>query len=903
MSVRAASLALALALLPPALHAAEPAGDRIALGASAALYDGLRATQLPNGLRVFLKPIPGSTAVTTLVAYKVGSADEDVHFTGLSHYLEHLLFKGTATLKPGDIDRITLRAGGENNAYTTNDLTAYHFTFPAGRWMPALRIEADRMRNTRIDRAHEFDKEKGAVISELQGNEDTAWDLESKALLPLLFGKDHPYGHPVIGLSEHVRAANEKVIKAHYDRWYHPNNAALVIVGGFDPDDALAAVKKLFGPIPRGALPPRKTLPAKGPALPARLEMVSRFSVPRLLLGFPTVKSGDPDQPALGVLQAALGAGKGCRLYRALVEGAAVASDVGAESGPGRYPGWFSVQVELLPGKDRAAAEKLVWGELDRLRTRPLDAAELNRARQMILASTLFSQEGTLGLAKSIGEAVTIDSLDLARKYLPRVLAVTADDVRRAAKMYLDPTRSVTVWSVPPAKKAGPAGPAGSAPRANRSGREGRAAGAGFDLRKARRVELDNGLVALLFENHRLPLFEAHVAFRDASLLQPADKLGVALLTGRMLNEGTTRRTAAQITAAIEGVGGELSLGSSSSSVRVLSPDRRLALGVLLECLTQPRFPAPEFARARARLLAEIGESEALPRTKARQTFRALAYGKSLLGLPLTGTVKTASTLRPADCEAFHRRVYLPNNAILAVVGDFDSKALAAELRALTAGWKKGPLRRPDLPKVRRPDRFTQKIIPMPAASQLNVYLGHVGVRRSNPDFSKLLVMDYILGKGSGFTDRLSSRLRDREGLGYTVSASITDTAAREPGLFACYIGTDNDKFAKVKRMFLEELARIRDTKPTAKELADVKAYLTGSTLLQFATNRGVADQLLTIEEFKLGFNYLQDYQKAVGAVTAEDVQAVARKYIDPEHLILVAAGAIDQEGRPLGGK
>src|SRR5262249_45560045 len=156
------------------------------------------------------------------------------------------------------------------------------------------------------------------------------WTLEYKAILPLLFGEKAPYGHPVIGEAAHVRAATPKVIKAHYDAWYHPNNAALIVVGGFDPKEVLAEVKKLFGPIPKGKLPERKPLPKALPKRPARLEIKSKFSSPRLLVGFNTVRSGDPDHPALGVLEALLGRGRTSRLYKALVEGAEVAGAAGA---------------------------------------------------------------------------------------------------------------------------------------------------------------------------------------------------------------------------------------------------------------------------------------------------------------------------------------------------------------------------------------------------------------------------------------------------------------------------------------------------------------------------------------------------------------------------------------------
>src|SRR5262249_39912346 len=182
-----------------------------------------------------------------MVCYRVGSCDEDLDFTGLSHYLEHLMFKGTDKIMPGDIDRLTLRNGGANNANTSEDCTIYHFDFAADRWESILEIEADRMRNLRIDARHEFEHEKGAVVSELERNEDEPWDIETKLIVPILFGQG-PYGHPVIGEREHVRGATAEVIKSHYDKWYYPNNASLVICGGFDPDRALARIKELFGP-------------------------------------------------------------------------------------------------------------------------------------------------------------------------------------------------------------------------------------------------------------------------------------------------------------------------------------------------------------------------------------------------------------------------------------------------------------------------------------------------------------------------------------------------------------------------------------------------------------------------------------------------------------------------------
>ncbi len=280
--------------------------------------------------------------------------------------------------------------------------------------------------------------------------------------------------------------------------------------------------------------------------------------------------------------------------------------------------------------------------------------------------------------------------------------------------------------------------------------------------------------------------------------------------------------------------------------------------------------------------------------------YRRLAYGKHPLGKPTLGTRKTVEPLTPADCAAFHRKVFVPNNTVVALVGDFDSKQVIEEVKELTAGWKKAPVGKLAPPPPERPKEFTQRILTMPEAAQLHFYMGHAGVRRGNPDYYKLLVMDYVLGTGPGFTDRLSARLRDRAGLAYTVSANITDSASEEPGLFTCYIGCDPDKFDRVKAAFLEEIDRIRTEKPTRQEVEDAKNYLIYSLPLRLTTGGNLASMLVYMERYGLGRNYLDDYRKALAGVTPEDVQEVAAKYLDPRRMVLVAAGAVDGEGRPL---
>ena len=221
-------------------------------------------------------------------------------------------------------------------------MTVYHFDFASDRWQAALDIEADRMRNIRIDAKHEFEQEKGAVIAELDGGEDSPGDLEYKAILPLLFPKDSPYSHPVIGQREHVRGATAEIIKRHYDKWYHPNNATLVIVGGFDAEESLAKVKKLFAPIPKGELPARKAATTfKDRNGPVRKEFDSQFDQPRMLMGFNALAVRTAHDSGLDLLQHILADGRTSRLYRKLVEDGRIARTLMQQQLREEPPGWF----------------------------------------------------------------------------------------------------------------------------------------------------------------------------------------------------------------------------------------------------------------------------------------------------------------------------------------------------------------------------------------------------------------------------------------------------------------------------------------------------------------------------------------------------------------------------------
>lgn len=870
------------------------------------LYKGVREHKLSNGLRVVLLPMRASSTVTMMVTYKVGACDEDKTATGLSHYLEHLMFKGTDRLFPGDIDRATLKNGGANNAWTSEDLTCYHFDFSADRWETALKIETDRMANLRIDSRHEFEQEKGAVIEELKRNEDQPWELESKALMPILFGPKSPYGHPVIGEETHVRGATAPVILDYYKRWYHPNNAIVVVAGAINPDEVLAKIEKTLGRIPAGPLPERKSAPPF-PPLPARKTIPSKFEVPRILTGFPTVAVDDADEAPLDLLSLIIAGGKTSRLYRRMVEDEQIASEVGASHSPGRYPGWFSFQIELLGDKPVPKAESILREEIEKVVSKGISEEELKRAQRTFLAGKILGAEKVHNRCQSISTAVALGGISRLMEEPDRIAAVTRADITRVAAKYLGADRSATVISLPPKTekedKQGAGGDRSSDKKPSRLSRRADTTPvlATFDpFSGAKKVVLKNGLEVWLLPKPGLPLLVAETEVKNFGWLEPDSKPGIGVLTGSVLDEGAAGKTGRQISQAIEDMGASMDFGAGNGSLEVLSSDAPKALELFLSCLSKPDFPVEAIDREKGRILSALEDQASQPQEQARLALRKAIYGDLPKGRNPLGSADSVKALDAAQLKAFHQFAYSPHNMRLAIVGDFEPEAMKTLLEKLTSDWT-GPMS----PKIspRDPvlkDKPAPIYLGFPEAVQLQFYLAHPGVKRNDPDYPALLVMDHVLGTGPGFTDRLSARLRDREGLAYTVTASISMTADNEVGMFMAYIGTAPKNLERVNAEMREEIERIRQTLATKDEVEDAKSYILGSMPFAYETASGLAGKLLALARNGLPLDTPNGLRAAVAQVTPEEVKRVAQKHLHPDSLVLIAAGPFDKSGKLL---
>ncbi len=411
--------------------------------------DAVRASTLPNGLRLRVLREAGAPTVSYATFFQVGSRNERPGTTGISHLFEHMMFNGAAKYGPKEFDRVLEARGGHSNAYTSTDLTVYYEDFAASALETVVDLESDRMRSLRIDDGA-LEQEREVVKEERRLRTDNSvFGLMEEQLEALVF-QAHPYRWPVIGWMSDIERISRPDCEAFFRTCYAPSNAALYVVGDLDPEALEGLVARAYGDIPAG--PPLPAVPAGEPEQRGERRAEIRFpaQAPALLCGWRGPPARSPDAVALDLAQFCLAVGESSRLRRTLVHGSGVAVSVNASWGWRIDPGVFMIFAELSPGARVAKVERALAAELGRLAARGPSAAELGRARALLRSAALHELGTHHGLAHALGQAeALLGDWREAGRALEHYAAVSAADVRRVVRDYLAPARASVVTLVP----------------------------------------------------------------------------------------------------------------------------------------------------------------------------------------------------------------------------------------------------------------------------------------------------------------------------------------------------------------------------------------------------------------------------------------------------------------------
>ncbi len=409
-----------------------------------------------------------------------------------------------------------------------------------------------------------------------------------------------------------------------------------------------------------------------------------------------------------------------------------------------------------------------------------------------------------------------------------------------------------------------------------------------------KRVVLENGMILLLSEKHDIPMITISMAIKAGSIVEPDGKPGLASVTASLLTQGTERRSAQEISSEIDFIGGSLSTGGgddfSSASLKVLKKDVRAGLDLLSDVLLHPAFSQKEIDRKVKSLLADIQRQKDEPGIVASQAFDKLVYGNHPYGRTNDEVAAYLPKLTRQDIIDFYRARFSPKDTIIAVVGDTTQQEIIPLLNQYFKGWKQAEQAIAPATVPPEIDSMVVKKIDK-KITQANIDLGNIGITRENPDYYAAMIMNYILG-GGGFSSRLMDNIRDNKGLAYDVHSGFS--AQKESGIFTVSIQTKNESANEVIAETLKEVRRIQNEPVSEKELADAKAYLTGSFPLRMDTSAKIAGMLTSIEFYNLGLDYPQRYPGLINSVSREDIQRVARKYLHPDKMVIVVVA--DQE-------
>jgi zinc protease len=891
---------LALVALLAAVGVATRAATAPAPSQASALTAGVQETVLPNGLTVLVKEVRSAPVVSFSVWYRVGSRNEHTGITGVSHLLEHLMFKGTRQYRLGEIARTLFLNGASYNASTYYDWTNYYATVAADRLELAMRIEADRMVNSRIDKA-DLDAEMTVVRSELEGGENSPGRLLWQAVVSTAF-QAHPYRWPIIGWRSDVENMPRDAIYQYYRTHYGPGNAVAVVVGDVAAADALRLIQQHFGPIKPIPKPP-EVYTVEPPQRGERRVTVRRAgSLPMVTVAWKTPAALHPDSYALDVLAGVLGEGRTSRLYQALVEkGVASRADAGSPSL--QDPFLFYVSATARPGVPADRLETALLDEVERIATTPITAEELARVQRRAEADFVFQTNSVTAQARQLGTWAMIGDWRYLTTYLDRIRALTPADIEAVAqRTFTADTRTVGHFVPSATGGPGPPPPREASARVERPARGDRpiplprVPTARAANRQVTRFALDNGVSVIVQENHATPTVALRASVPAGSLTEPRDRPHLASLTASMLSRGTQTRNALAFATALEDVGASLGAGADALVTTItggaLTRDFDLMLDLFAEMLRQPAFPTADLERLKGEILAGIAQSKTSPDRVAGRAFERAVHpdGHPLRPETFDESEAMVAAVTRDDLVAFHRRQYGPERMILVVAGDVTPEQVRQGLEKRLGDWPKNPAAQPivppDLPLQTAPASLE---IPVPDRSQAAIAWGHAGgLRRNDPDFYATQVMSLILGGGS-LTSRLGTSIRDDQGLVYSVHASFD--ASLYPGPFRVGMGTNPANVKKAVAALEAEIQRIRRDGVTAREVDEAVAYLTGRFPLRLETNGGMAEILWAMEFFNLGTNYIDRYASYYRAVTVQQVNEAARTHLHPDRATVVVAG------------
>ena len=865
-----------------------------ALGADSLPEIPFEEFRLDNGLRVIVHEDHKAPIAAVTVWYHVGSKNEVAGKTGFAHLFEHLMFNGSENHDDEYFKPLQEVGASSMNGTTNFDRTNYFQTVPSTALDLALWLESDRMGHLlgAIDQA-KLDEQRGVVQNEKRQGENQPYGTVFEHIMANMFPPGHPYSWMPIGSMDDLDQASLDDVRSWFERYYGPNNATIVITGDVDPAQVRERVEHFFGDIPPG--PPIVRQTRWIPALTGdqRIQIEDRVPQARLYKVWSAPEWGTRDGLLLELLDGVLTGGKTSRLYRRFVYDQQIATDVSSFYLDNEIAGVFGIAITAQPGQALSDIERQLDEELEQLMREGPAAAELARVRTETLAAFVRGVEqvgGFRGKANILAEnAVFGGQPDFYVQAFAEYNAADSEAVREATERWLGaPALSVEVQPFPDTLRA----------RATGADRSRLPVPEDFpqaSFPPLTRATLSNGLQLIVAERHAVPIVQFSLQFEAGYASDRRIRPGAANLAMEMLDEGTNRRDALEISDALARLGAELRTGSnldrSFVSLSALTEHLDDSLDLYADVILNPSFPETELERLRALQLSGIRQEKSDPQSMAMRVLPRLLYGENhSYALPMTGsgTEEAVAAMTRDDLQAFHATWFKPNNATLLVVGDTSLAEIQPKLEALFARWRPGSTPADDIEPVAPPAGSRLFLLNRPGSQQSIVIAGQLVEQRRAEREIAIDAMNDILG--GSFTSRINMNLREDKAWSYGTRSMILDTLAQRP-MFV-YAPVQADKTAPAMLEIVRELEEYVAGQPaTEEEVATAKNRSTLTLPGRWETTRAVLGDIAEIVRFGLPDDYWDRYPALVRELSVPDVNAAARELLTPDRLTWVVVG------------
>lgn len=823
--------------------------------------EGVRRILLDNGMVCLVKRDASAPVAAVQIWVGTGSVHEEEHLgAGLSHYMEHMIFKGTPTRGPAEITRAIDDAGGEINAYTAQDRTVFHADLPAKNWKVGVDVLADAVMHAAFPE-EEWQREKEVILREFAMGYDSPEREMSKLLWSTAY-RVHPYRLPVIGYEEIFRTITREDLLAFFRRHYGPDNMITVVAGDVDPDEVEAYLRQAFKDFTRRSRAPVQ-VPAEPPQVaPREGRKTGVYEITRGTLAWHTVDLSHPDAPALDVLAAVVGHGRSARLEVELKERRQLVHGVDAWSFTPREPGLFGISFTCEPEKEAEVLAALDE-QVETWLRQPFTEEELAKARRQTLVGELASLQTASGQAGSYASGeFYVGNPRFSEIYLERLQAITPERLREVAARYLTRENRTLAILAPEADTRTTAPATDTASALN-----------------IQRLELSNGVPLIVREDRRLPFVYVTAAFTGGLLAENETNNGAFALLGELLTRGTTTRNAEQLALEVESLGASLTSFSGRSSFglqgQALSGDTRRLLELLADCLLQATLPADELEKQRALQLAALRQQREQPMYVAQEALRQALFPNHPYRWDAGGSETSVQRITREEIQRLYHHYVSRSNLALAIFGDIsadEARTLAESyLSAVPVGA--GRVTHVEAPPPTLPVRHEQR----EPREQAILLMGYPGLDAHDPRNDALSVLQRTL---SGLSSDLGIEIREKRGLVYFVGAFSLQ--ALDPGFFAFYAGTHEEALPEVERLINEQAERLVRDGLREEEFRRAREQLLAAQDMSLQNNADLAMSCALNELYGLGYRYNLDRRERLERLTARAVQQVAADLLQP---------------------